>query len=255
MQCGRGMDEFDRQAKMTHQAENQEYAIHNRKEIVFVLEDLAKHRTAVNLDTHEGVGLVTSVLGVSSEGNRVYLDISPDDRINEQVTRSKYVSFVTQAGVKVRWHATHLHLVELQDGNAFAMHVPAVIERIQRREYFRLSTPQGSKALICRIPDGDGIIEANIVDMSLGGIGISVRGGPYEVFAPGALLEGCSIDLPVIGVVPMNLRVRGIWTSIKTRSGEQVHRLGLEFEGLSRAAANVIQRYLIQLEAEKINLT
>ena len=239
---------------MTHHIDDSPFALHNRKEIVFVLEELAKHRVAINLDTAEGVGLVTSVLGVSSEGNHVYMDISADEQMNEKIINSKHVSFVTQTGVKVRWHSSHLHLVELQDGDAFSMLVPSVIERVQRREYFRLNTPQGSNALICMIPTATGVMEATIVDISVGGIGISVRGEPHEMFSQGALLEGCSITLPAIGAVPTNLRVRGIWTSIQTKSGEQMCRIGLEFEGLSRGAANVIQRLIIQLEAEKISL-
>jgi c-di-GMP-binding flagellar brake protein YcgR len=97
-------------------------------------------------------------------------------------------------------------------------------------------------------------METTIVDISVGGIGISVRGELPEMFSQGALLEGCSISLPVIGAVPTNLLVRGIWTSIKTKSGEQMSRIGLEFVGLSRGAANVIQRHIIQLEAEQISL-
>jgi c-di-GMP-binding flagellar brake protein YcgR len=134
------------------------------------------------------------------------------------------------------------------------MFVPAVIERVQRREYFRLSTPQGSHALICKIPTETCDMEVTIVDISVGGIGISIRGEPPEMFSQGALLEGCSITLPSIGAVPTNLRVRGIWTSITTKSGGQMSRIGLEFEGLSRGAANVIQRLIIQLEAENISL-
>ncbi len=239
---------------MTHPVEDSPFALHNRKEIVFTLEELVKHRVAINLDTAEGVALVTTVLGVSSEGNHVYMDISPDERINEKIIHSRHVLFVTQTGVKVRWHSSHLHLVELQDGDAFSMLVPSVIERVQRREYFRLSTPQGSNALICKIPIANGVMDATIVDISVGGIGISIKGEPHEMFSQGALLEGCSIMLPSIGAVPTNLRVRGIWTSIKTKSGEQMSRIGLEFEGLSRGAANVIQRLVIQLEAEKISL-
>jgi len=239
---------------MTHHEEDSPFALHNRLEIVFVLEDLAKHRVAINLDTAEGVGLVTSVLGVSSEGNHVYIDISADSQINEKITNSGHISFVTQTGVKVRWHSSHLHLVELQDGDAFSMPVPVVIERVQRREYFRLNTPQGSNALICKIAVAAGFMETTIVDISVGGIGISVRGELPEMFSQGALLEGCSISLPVIGAVPTNLLVRGIWTSIKTKSGEQMSRIGLEFVGLSRGAANVIQRHIIQLEAEQISL-
>jgi c-di-GMP-binding flagellar brake protein YcgR len=240
---------------MTHHLEDSPFALHNRKEIVFVLEDLAKHRAAINLDTAEGVGLVTTVLGVSSEGNHVYVDISADEQINEKITNSKHVSFVTQTGVKVRWYSTHLHLVELQDGDAFSMLVPAVIERVQRREYFRLSTPQGSHALICKIPTDTGDLEVIIVDISVGGIGISIRGEAPEVFSQGALFEGCSISLPLVGAVPANLEVRGVWKSTKTKSGEQMIRIGLKFEDLSRGAANVIQRYIIQLEAERISLT
>lgn len=239
---------------MTHHVEDSPFALHNRKEIVFALEELAKHRVAINLDTAEGVALVTTVLGVSSEGNHVYMDISPDERINEKIIHSQHVSFVTQTGVKVRWHSSHLRLVELQDGDAFSMLVPSVIERVQRREYFRLNTPHGNNALTCKIPIANGVMDATIVDISVGGIGISIKGEPHEMFSQGALLEGCSLMLPMIGAVPTNLRVRGIWTSIKTRSGEQMSRIGLEFEGLSRGAANVIQRLIIQLEAEKISL-
>lgn len=239
---------------MSHHTENSPFALHNRKEIIFVLDDLAKHRVAINLDA-EGVGLVTGVLGVSADGNHLYVDSSADDKVNEKIVGSKHISFVTQTGVKVRWHSTHLRLVEMQDGgHAFSMLVPAVIERVQRREYFRLNTPQGSNALVCKIPTAGGIVEANIVDISVGGIGISIRGALPEVFSQGALLEGCSLVLPVIGMVPTNLRVRGIWASISTKSGESMSRIGLEFEGLSRGAANVIQRYIIQLEAEKISL-
>lgn len=239
---------------MTHQIEDSPFALHNRKEIVSVLDDLAKHRIAVNLDTAEGARLVTAVLGVSAEGNHVYMDISADAEVNTRITGSKHISFVTQSGVKVSWHSTHLHIVELQDGDAFSMLVPSVIERVQRREYFRLSTTQGSHALLCKIPVADGVMELAVVDISVGGVGISLRGDPPELFSQGAILEGCNIMLPVIGAVPTNLQVRGIWVSATTRSGERVSRIGLKFEDLSRGAANVIQRYIIQLEAERISL-
>lgn len=241
---------------MTHQhTENPEFAIHNHKEIVFILDDLAKHRVAINLSTHEGVHLVTAVLGVNAEANQLYLDNSGDAQVNRQISDSKYISFSTQTGVKVRWHSTHLHLIPMSDGSdAFVSLIPSVVERIQRREFFRLNTPQGSRALICKIPVDEGTLEVNIVDMSVGGIGVQLRGARPEIFSQGAVLEGCSIEFPVIGKVPVVLRVCGMWSNTTTRSGEQLYRLGLEFIGLSRGAESVIQRYLIQLEAEQISL-
>jgi hypothetical protein len=49
--------------------------------------------------------------------------------------------------------------------------------------------------------------------------------------------------------------VCGIWSSVKTKSGDQVHHIGLEFVNLSRGASNVVQRYMIQLESERISLS
>lgn len=245
---------------MTHSVDDSPYAVHNHKEIASILEDLIKHHTAITLETEEGASLVTAVLEVSSDGGYVYMDISPNDKINDQITDSKYVTFATQLGVRVRWYSTHLRLVELTDGNAFELHTPSVIERVQRREYFRLSTPQGSKALICKIPllDEEGVeqelVEAVIVDMSVGGIGISIKGNPPAVFSRGEMIEGCRISFPVVGLVPVSLKVCGIWSSIKTKSGEQMHHVGMEFVNVSRGAGNVIQRYMIQLESEKISL-
>ena len=240
---------------MAHSVEDSKFALHNRKEIVFILEDMSKQRIAINLSTADGVGLVTSVLGVKADANTVFFDISADSRINSKITNSKHVNFATQTGIKVRWYSTHLRLVSLPDGEAFAMNIPAVIERIQRREYFRLNTPQGSKALICKIPVEADILEATIMDMSVEGMCVSIKGDLPEVFSQGALLEGCSIEFLVIGVVPFKLKFCGVWSSIKTKSGEQMHRLGMEFSSLSRGASNVVQRYMIELEKDKINKT
>lgn len=238
---------------MTHSVENSDFAIHNRKEIVFILDALVKERAAIHLETSDGVGFPSLVLKVSSEGNYVYVDVGPDKRINDRIVHDKQVKFFTQAGVKVRWHSTHVHQVSLPDGNAFSMTLPAVIERVQRRDYFRLNTPQGSNAMICKIPVEENLVEATIVDMSAEGIGVSIKGALPEIFSQGAQMQGCSIEFPVVGVVAMDLKFCGVWSSIKTKSGEELHRVGMKFENLSRGASNVIQRHMIELEKDQLN--
>ncbi len=237
-----------------HNPEDSPYALHNHKEIVFILEDLSKNNTSINLDTHEGAGLVTSVLGVDTEDNVIYLDIGHDPKTNEKIKKSHQITFSTQTGVKVRWYSTHLDMIAMTDGDAFYMEIPSVIERIQRREYFRLDTPKGSRALICKIPAGEDIIEVIIEDMSVGGLGLSVKGTPHEIFSQGAMLDGCSVEFPAAGSVPFRLRICGIWPSAKTKSGEIVHHIGMEFVNVSRGVESVIQRYMVQLERDRISL-
>lgn len=236
--------------------EDSDFAIHNRKEIAFILEDLAKTRPALSMDAHNGASLLTAVLEVNPEENYVFLDVSGDSRINERVLESENITFSTQTGVRVRWRADGIDIMKLADGDAFIIEFPTVIERIQRREYFRLNTPQGSKALICKIPLGEEeFAEVTVVDMSVGGIGLSYRGKVPQQFSQGAILEGCSIDFPGVGPVPMNLKVCGVFSSSKTRSGEELHHIGMQFMNLSRGAGNVVQRYMIQLESERISMS
>ena len=119
---------------MTHSLDDSPFAIHSHREITFILEGLAKQKTLITLDTHDGVVLVTTVLYVSGDGKYVCIDVATDDNVNDQIVDSKRVSFVTQSEIKVRWYSTHLQLVTMPDGKyAFSMHVPSVIERIQRR--------------------------------------------------------------------------------------------------------------------------
>ncbi len=242
---------------MVKPVESSEFALHSHREIVFVLEDLIKHRTTIALDAADGVSLVTAVLALSANNEYVYLDVSTDEDINDKILASKQVKFSTQSGVKVRWFSADLRYVELKDGNAFEIKLPISIERIQRREYFRLHTPQGSSGLVCKIPvgeKGDDFYNATIVDMSVGGLGISVRGEIPAFLFYGAILANCSIVFPVVGNVLFTLKVCGIIPYAKTKSGEQVYHVGIEFKGLERAASNVVQRYMVQLESERISL-
>lgn len=238
--------------KLSEENENPEFVIHNRKEIAAILGGLMKSRAAINLDTSCGVSLVTSVLKVSNEENYVHLDISPDNKINDQIIRSNHVSFSTQTGIKVRWHSTHLHRVTLPDGEALSKAFPSVIERIQRRECFRLKTPQGKDALICKIPVDEDIIETTIFDLSTGGVGISIKGVLPDSFSQGGQFADCSIEFPGIGVVPVGVRICRVWETSKTKSGEHVTRIGMEFVNLSRGAGNVIQRHMNELQVENL---
>ncbi|MEI7842980.1 MAG: flagellar brake protein [Gallionellaceae bacterium] len=243
---------------MTHSIENSQFEIHNRKEIVFVLEDLIKHRTTINLDAGGSVGLVTAVLAISANNEYVYFDVSTDEAINDKILASKHVKFSTQSGVKIRWFAMELRYVELHDGTAFEMPIPKAIERIQRRKYFRLHTPQGNNALLCKIPVDELAGEkynASVIDMSVGGLGISVRGDPPPFLFHGAILANCGVIFPEVGSVLLNLKVCGIIPYAKTKSGEQLYHFGMEFIDLNRSASNVVQRYMIQLESERISKT
>lgn len=91
--------------------------------------------------------------------------------------------------------------------------------------------------------------------MSVGGIGLSIRGDLPEMFSQGAILQGRSVEFPVVGVITLTLKVRGVWASSTTRSGEPMYHIGTEFMNLSRGVGNVVQRHMIHLESERLSLS
>jgi c-di-GMP-binding flagellar brake protein YcgR len=95
-------------------------------------------------------------------------------------------------------------------------------------------------------------MEASLVDISVGGVQILIRGELPSIMTKGAVVPGCSIQFPQIGAVPLTLKFCGIWSSTDSKSGQQSHRIGMEFLNLSRGAGNLIQRYLIELEQEHL---
>ena len=229
---------------MSHHADDSKYSIHYRKEIVAILESLREERAAISLATSNAGEITTSILEVSDQGNHVYLDATADVKLNSRIADSKHTTFTTRGGVKVKWHSTHISLVKLPDGAAFSILVPAIVQRIQRREHFRVHIPQGKKSLTCNISLLREILEAPIRDISATGICIAVKKPLHHVFSEGAVLERCQIEFPVVGVIHFKLKIREI-----RPSNDSLCCISAEFTGLSRGANNVIQRCLLQLEA------
>ena len=237
---------------MLHNMDGAEYSVQNRKEIVSILEGLKRERVAIRLNTSHGDGFITSVLAINSGGNLVYLDVSPDAGLNSKIQNSRHTTFATHAGITVKWHATHVSLVKLPDGDALSTSVPAVVQRIQRREYFRVSLPQGSNGMTCKIVVWGEVLEASIKDMSAGGVGLLFQGPLPVLFSQGEILQECSIEFPGVGVVRFKLKICGIRVSGKATAGDDTYHVGMEFIELGRAASNVVQRYIIELESRQL---
>lgn len=240
---------------MTQLGNNSNFAVHNRNDIMHILKDMVKQRTAINLDTPDGISLQTAVLKISPDGNHVYMDVGPNDQLNNKIIHSKHQDFSTQAGIRVKWRSSQLHLVSLPDGAAFSIPVPAMLERFQRRDRFRINIPQGSKMPICKMPLGTAILEAAVVNLSAGGVGISIKGEAPTIISQTNIFGGCSIEFPWGSLTQLTFKFCGIRNSIKIGSGEKMHYVGLELIKSGMAADAAIQRYMIQIERERLSLS
>jgi len=232
--------------------ENEEHRIATPKAIASILHAVAEHGNNVALyygDMQHS--MLTLLLNANSSG--VWMEQSQTESVNRGILASKKVIFVSSdQQVKVQFSAGHVKEVTYQGDPAFFLPLPESIYRLQRREYFRLPAPPN---FICVIPtdlDATPLYEAHIVDISGGGIGLDcVEDDPLLTI--GRTFTNCKINLPEIGIITVSITVKNQVT-VGTRPNRVVRkRAGCEFNNLSNATSNQLQRYISNLQRELIN--
>jgi c-di-GMP-binding flagellar brake protein YcgR len=225
------------------------YLIHSKTEIIFVLRAVMQKTELVTAYFNHGKDFfLTSILEV--EPDHVILDYGSNDALNRKVLASGKVVFLTsQDRVRVQFTAPRVEKVTYGQRDAFKIALPDAVLKLQRREYYRISTPI-TTPLRCEVPlPQGGRVEVSIVDISVGGIGII--GYPPELeIQVGATYPGCRVDLPDIGTIVATVQVRNL-LEVTLKSGQTTKRSGCQFLDLPPNMQVLLQRYIIRLERER----
>lgn len=229
------------------------YLLHSRSEILFILRALRDKGSLVSVYFNEGNDfLLTTVLEVDDE--TITLECGTNAKTNEKALASPKLILVTAHDkVKIQFSTSALDATEHNGRPAFRTRLPQALLRLQRREYYRLTTPIANP-LKCFIPmrmkDGkERIFEANVVDISGGGVAV-VAPPEGVAFAPEMRFPNCRIELSDAGTVTTTLEVRNVF-DVTLRSGARVRRAGCQFLQLSGPMATIIQRYILKIQRER----
>lgn len=241
-------------------AEDQRYLVQNKKEILQILSDLAKHKTMLSVSFNHGTeSFLTSVIAVDDVRQVAYLDIGRDEAFNARLIASSDAIFTNNDGIKIHWTSHNLRAATLKDGQAICIGLPHDLVRVQRREYFRHPTPARSP-VICKIPmisekdenPGDErFLAASLLNVSIGGVGIVAPGSSHQALSVGAQFDNCKIEFPGVGTTNLTLCVRCI-RHIEMKNDTIQYHVGLEFINPSRGNQALIQRYTFILESESL---
>jgi len=232
-------------------ADGSKYLIHSRTEIAHVLRAIMQKNELVTAYFNQGHDFIlTSIVEVDQGLGTVILDCGANEVLNEKILDSEKVIFVTtQDRVKVQFVAERIEAVRYNSRNAFRVKFPATLLKMQKREFYRLTTPV-INPIKCLIPTAEhGRIEVNIADISIGGIGI-VGYSPEIEFDAGKVYDGCRIDLPDVGAVVVSLAVRSTF-DVTLKNGSKTKRSGCEFVNIPGSMQAMIQRYIIKLDRER----
>lgn len=224
------------------------FQLTDRSDIIAVLRQLGRRPELVTAYFNQGrESLVTAVLGVDTERGEIELDQGPDDAVNRRaLAADSLICMTREQNVSIRFRVSGLRAGTRSDGPVFRAPLPESVQRMQRREFFRVPMPV-STPVICRIPTEDGsVYTLRAMDLSLGGVGLvdAAMSLPLRV---GDVFTGCELEIPGQDVLAVRLEVRNISRHI-FRDGSVGRRLGLAFGGVSGRGTTLLQRYLQRLQ-------
>jgi c-di-GMP-binding flagellar brake protein YcgR len=193
--------------------------------------------------------LLTSILAVDTKQNMLYLGYGPDEKLNGQLLASRNATFATtQDQVRVQFSAARIERADFENAPAFRVVMPRELLRLQRREYYRLVTSVVNPVK-CMVNTGAGMLEALVVDISIGGVGILAYQDNVNLEA-GKTFHGCRIALPGTGEFALSLAVCTTF-EITLKNGRHTHRAGCQFIDLPASVETEIQRYIIRVDRER----
>lgn len=234
-----------------------EFRINSKREMQFILQDIAEKGTRVALYYDEARNFIlTTLIGANEDG--MWLDIGPSNQENKRILLSDKITFVSRhQHVKVQFVSYDIKRASLEGGETFYLDLPDYMLRIQRRDYFRVSIP-ASTPVKCIIPiklydpekpdEPEVIRNVPVMDISGGGVGLLC--GEHETdLQPGTVFQDCRISLPDTGTIKVDIEVR-YNVKFSSRNDSVNTRVGCQFVRLSNEASSLLQSYITRLQSD-----
>lgn len=230
--------------------ELEKFTTHNRREILFYLNQLINDGERVSVIFGGGDETVLTVLlNLNDEANQLIFDWGGSEESNRKLLQSDRNFFACAPhGVKNHFVTGAVRETTFQKRRAFVTNLPDHYTRLQRREFFRLVLPMTRRPpCTIALPDGKAM-QLSVVDISIGGIGAEFPAGPSP-FALGQKLARARIELKGIGVLEVDLEVCNM--NQVQRGDRHYNRIGCNFAKISHAVENQLQRFITDVQREE----
>ena len=223
--------------------------------VAFMLSGFARENEQFSVVFNRGTDMFLSTLiAVDTEKGRLIFDYSGSIETNKGVLASEQNVFVGRpGGITVQFTCGQATEIMYEGAKAFSAPMPKLVIRMQRREFFRISTPRIRPLMFFgRLPDGS-LLNLPAHDISVAGIGLDAATLP-DGLEFGLVLSSCRLNLPDDGNDLFFTATLRHLREHEVRAGLQQWRIGLLFNKLTGSDESRIQRYIAKLERERNDL-
>lgn len=230
---------------------NEQFLKQNPLAVLNVLRDVYKERVPLRV-TWSGGQFISRILDISVHG--IIIDYGSQEYENRAVLRAENIDITAETqGAKIEFNLPKIHSGLYLDLPAFRMPLPDSLWFIQRREFFRITTPlhpiYHCKALL---PDNSEI-RFRLCDLSLGGMGALMDKPPPALLTPGLRLTQVELNMVDWGMFHFDVQLLAISERRVVDSKNNTittPRLSFRFLNVNPATERALQRIIFSLERE-----
>lgn len=231
------------------------YEVSSKREILSYLKSIKNHNELVSITTSSSSDtLLTSILYISDDPDFVViLDGAKTQRENERFSSADEINFAASLDhIKIRFSVSAMRMCTYDEKPAFLIGCPEHFVRLQRREYYRITTPV-THPVLCHIPivRADGkreTITLPILNISCGGVSLKDE-FKQLIDSIGNIYENCILEINDQRIT-VDLEVRNsIEQNMINRPSRR--KIGCAFVNIKNAALTTVQRYITKLECEQ----
>ncbi|MCS0589471.1 flagellar brake protein [Massilia norwichensis] len=233
-----------------------DYEIHSRREIAALMRQLFEKKQLIRLAIKgEAHSCLTSLLHVATDTGTIVLDRSVSREQNERILAAGKARCETSLdNIRIFFTVEGISETTFDGSTALRATFPASLVRLQRREFYRMTTPVTHPVLATiPLPAGQGESEDHallpLADISCGGIALLDNMGLLGTTI-GQTFDNCVIGLPDIGPVTGSLQIRYA-LDVPLLNNKTNRRLGMQFIDMPHASLSAVQRYITRLERER----
>lgn len=228
------------------------FLISSYLEIRSLLRAVQNQGTLLRMHTkNHTLALVTTLLDIDDDTQSIIVDNSPDDAFNRRLVQAGSVSFEAMLDkVRIVFTSAGAQACVHDQRPALQLPFPESMQRVQRRESYRVDIPVTMSALATIFNPDANITCLVIKDISAGGVSLIDDANTLNN-TPGTIYRNCSISLPDVGQIVTDLQIRRSH-DITLPSGKKACIIGCQFINLSNPKRIQVQNFIGRLE-RKLN--
>ena len=227
------------------------FTVASRLEITHILHAIMRDAALITVHVDVIDFFLTSVLAIDEKENCMYLERGRGRAtLSNALTHRKFSYSTALDKVRISFACEGIEPVSYAGEPAYKIALPIALQRIQRRESYRMATPV-AMPVKCQIfangNPGEGGVDLMLYDISCGGI--AVRSLPASFYLAFGESYSSTLFLPGTSGLQIMLQARNAFM-ITLLNGETTQRAGFAFVNPPESILATIQRYILTLERQ-----